>query len=144
MNPFDVMYAQATGSGGGGGGGSGIPNLIKSDIEVGTLDQNGVKSDNAYRLRTADFTTLGPGTYYLFFTPSGSGVSGTLLLTGLGFRYQEDGTFVERFPSGGSFTNPAIKFTVSETQKFKFAFNSSYGNVLLNPEDLHNLILVAE
>lgn len=132
MNPFDVMYAQATGSGGGGGGGGGVKNYMTSELEVGTLDATGVETDNPNRLRTVDFIELESGTYTVYNTSN---------LSVIAFRYTIDGTFIDR-SGGGFFERVPMTFTVSETQKFRFAFNTGTGSVQLSPEDMKNLLLL--
>lgn len=130
MNPFDVMYAQATGSRGSGGGD--VKNYMTTELEVGTLDSTGVEVDNPNRLRTVDFIELELGTYTVYNTSN---------LSVIAFRYSTDGTFIGR-SGGGFFESVPMTFTVSETQKFRFAFNTGTGSVQLSPEDMKNLLLL--
>lgn len=136
MNFYDMAKAAALAEAEGGGGSGGIDNLLKSEIEVGTIDAEGADNPNDNRLRTKDSTQLNEaGEYSLFFTSQG----GRFVF---GFRYASDGTFIERF---GSEWSPApFKFTAQAGQQFRFAFNSYDGSVALDPSDLHNLILVKD
>ena len=137
MDLFNVILAQKLSGNGGSSGG--IDNLLKSGIEVGTIDSDGNNNPNENRLRTKDATTLTKsGNYSLFFTGDES-------LFVLGFRYASDGTFIERFGFVGVEWSPApFKFTAEAGQQFRFAFNSDTGSVPLEPSDLHNLILLKD
>lgn len=139
MRFYDMAKAAALAGAEGGGGSGGIDNLLKSEIEVGTIDSDGNNNPNENRLRTKDATTVTKsGNYSLFFTGDES-------LFVFGFRYAPDGTFIERFGSVGSEWSPApFKFTAEAGQQFRFAFNSIDGSVALYPADLHNLILVKD
>ena len=114
-----------------GGGGGNAKNYMTSGIEVGTIDINGIEVDNPYRLRTIDFVDLEPGTYTIYYTSD---------LYVIAFRYDMEGTFIERF--GYGFQSVPLSFTVTESQKFRFAFNSESGTQSLSPTDMKNLILL--
>ena len=137
MRFYDMAKAAALAGAEGGGGG--VDNLLKSEIEVGTIDSEGADNPNDNRLRTKGATQLNEaGAYSLFFTAENE-------LFVLGFRYASDGTFIERFGIVGSEWSPApFKFTAQAGQQFRFAFNSIDGSVALDPSDLHNLILVKD
>lgn len=134
MDLFNVILAQKLS--GNGGSSSDIKNLMKSEIEVGTIDAGGNNQPNANRLRTKDATTLTKsGNYSLFFTGDES-------LYAFGFRYAADGTFIDRF--GYDWSQAPLKFTAEAGQQFRFAFNSVSGSVPLEPSDLRNIILVKD
>ena len=115
-----------------------VENYMTSDIEVGTIDQNGANSDNTNRLRTKDFTTLPAGDFSLFFTAATN-------IYCMMFRYAADGTFIDRSGSG-YFVSPPLTFTAQEGQKFRFVFSTqtSGGSTPMESSDVHNLILVAK
>lgn len=113
------------------GGGGNVKNYMTSEIESGTLDTTGAEVDNPNRIRTSDFVVLEPGTYTIFYTSDQRVIA---------FRYDMEGTFIER--SSSNFERAPLSFTVTESQKFRFVFSSPYGTEPLSPSDMKNLVLL--
>ena len=131
MTHYEAMKAAAFASSSGGGE---VDNLFTSEVEIGTIDANGVNTDNANRLRTKDFITLEAGTYALVYTTN---------LKAVAFRYAPDGTFIERSNSG-SFSGIPLRFDALEGQKFRFIFSKDSQPPAMSPDDLHNPMLLKD
>ena len=130
MTHYEAMKAAAFASSSGGE----IDNLFTSEIEIGTIDGNGVNADSTERLRTKDFVTLEAGTYALVYTSN---------LKTVAFRYAPDGTFIDRSNSG-YFSGIPLRFDALEGQKFRFIFSKDSRPPEMSLDDLHNPMLLKD
>ena len=123
MNPFDVMYAQATGSGGGGGGGGGSDNLYKGGLESGGINRStGALDDTDINaVRSDRFIELEAGTYVLLWYYT---YPVEMLYTWVEI-YDESGAFVRSFDTYGA-TQPPFAFTLNAKSKVKFLWKRAY------------------
>lgn len=132
MNFFDTLLAKKLSESGGNNPDSG--NLFNSAIEVGTIDATGKLVEREQRLRTKDFIHLDSGNYTLVW-------SSEKQLRVFVFIYDNEGTFIERYPDVGS--GCPLQFVTSNDANVKFIWLGYPDDTIdLVPSDLGTLTLV--